>query len=125
MSTKQSTKQRGTPAVRSTAWLARLTEEAYEVGRKTAYKKAGLASWYTRSWREQRSESKAGFKAMVKWIVEWLRANARPEWRGARGVETQKGRAIPRPLQAVRSAPDLSYAPEVKIRDGCRDRHED
>jgi hypothetical protein len=29
-------------------------------------------------------------------------ANARPEWRGAKDVEMQTERAIPRPLQAAR-----------------------
>jgi hypothetical protein len=32
------------------------------------------------------------------------RPNSRPEWRGAKGLEMQTGRVIPRPLQAVGSA---------------------
>jgi hypothetical protein len=34
------------------------------------------------------------------WDAIHNRPNARPEWRGAEGVEMQTGRAIPRPLQA-------------------------
>jgi hypothetical protein len=42
-----------------------------------------------------------GETGVLKGVLHTM-ANVRPEWRGAKGIEMQTGRAVPRPLQAAR-----------------------
>src|SRR5882762_7790843 len=62
--------------------------------------------------------------------IAFILSNNRPEWRGAKDVGMQTGRAIPRPLQAARSVswilpPNLASDRNVGLPDPRREKYGD
>ena len=73
MNAKETTEKTG-EAVRSSEWLERMAEKAYQVGIDAARAVEGCG--YDRTWEDTNPASKSGYIAMVKWIDEQVRSNA-------------------------------------------------
>src|SRR5436189_328674 len=63
---------------------------------------------------EAQPDATRRLSARIDLFISAESSNTRPEWRGAKAVEMQTGRAIPRPLQA--DGWTLSFAPPLSMR---------